>query len=87
MHYCLFDFACIVTCTLCYFSRFFSRDPGIELRFFSVSLLRKNREIKNTSKNVTLNLVATKHSLSRAGCMELCIQNYMPHTISACMTT
>ena len=45
MHYCLFDFACIVTCTLCYFSR----DPGIELRFFLVSLLRKNREIKNPS--------------------------------------
>jgi len=43
MHYCLFDFACIVTCTL----RYFSRDSGIELRFFPVSLLRKNREIKN----------------------------------------
>ena len=51
MHYCLFDFACIVTCTLCYFSRFFSRDPGIELRFFLVSLLRKNREIKNLSSD------------------------------------
>ena len=48
MHYCLFDFACIVTCTLCYFSRFFL---GIELRFFLVSLLRKKREIINPSSD------------------------------------
>jgi len=47
MHYCLFDFARIVTCTLCYFSR----DPGIVLRFFMVSLLRINREIKNPSSD------------------------------------
>jgi len=29
----------------------FSRDPGIELRFFLVSLVRKNREIKNPSSD------------------------------------
>jgi len=50
MHYCLFDFACIVTWTLCHFSRFFqgSRDW---VRFFPVSLLRKNREIKNPNQH------------------------------------
>ena len=48
MHCCLFDFACIVTCTLCCFSR----DPRIELDFFPVSLFHKKREIKNPNLNL-----------------------------------
>jgi len=51
--------ACIIACLILlvlslahyvFFPVFF-RDPGIELRFFLVSLLRKNREIKNPSSD------------------------------------
>jgi len=46
MQYCLFDFACIVTCTLCYFSCFFHRDPTIELDFFWFPFFVKTGKLK-----------------------------------------
>jgi len=39
---------------------FFSRDPGIELRFFPVFLLRKNRDIKNPTTDVYFETCITK---------------------------